>query len=136
MRPARRAAAASRAGACCQPRLHRAGRRYASAVDVSASLPGTLGDVLAAARSGYDELLAVAEEIEDEWSETNDLASAWAARFDEVEAARGNEPASPRIGAAVAALVEEARAIDDPHRAIDWLSTFPQVLLIALGEPL
>ncbi|HLO35163.1 MAG TPA: hypothetical protein VK194_03740 [Candidatus Deferrimicrobium sp.] len=35
---------------------------------------------------------------------------------------------------AVAALVAEAEAIEDAHRAIDWLSTFPQVLLIALGE--
>ena len=29
---------------------------------------------------------------------------------------------------------EWAAAITDPHRAIDWLSTYPQVVLIALGE--
>ena len=105
-------------------------------MDASVSFPRTIREVLAAARTGYDDLLAVAEEIEDEWSETNDLAAAWSLRFDEVEAARGDEAASPRIGAAVAARVDEAGAIVDPHRAIDWLSTFPQVLLIAIGEPL
>lgn len=31
-------------------------------------------------------------------------------------------------------LVEEAGRITDPHRAIDWLSTLPQVALAALGE--
>ena len=36
--------------------------------------------------------------------------------------------------AAVDALDRESGAIDDPHRAIDWLSTFPQLLLVALGE--
>jgi hypothetical protein len=35
---------------------------------------------------------------------------------------------------AVDTLEREADAIDDPHRAIDWLSTFPQLLLVALGE--
>jgi hypothetical protein len=112
----------------------RAPRRYASAVDGSPTHPGTVGDVLAVARAGYDDLLALAEEIEDEWSETNDLATAWRDRIDEVAAARGAEAARDRLAAAVAALVDEARSVDDPHRAIDWLSTFPQVLLIALEE--
>ena len=103
-------------------------------MDTSASGSQTVGDVLAAARVGYDALQALAEEIEDEWSETNDLAAAWRDRFDEVEAAREHEVVPPRLGAAVAALVVEADAVADPHRAIDWLSTFPQVLLIALGE--
>lgn len=91
-------------------------------------------DLLAHARAGYDDLQVLAEEIEDEWSETNDLAAAWRDRFDQVEATRGPQAASPRVGAAVDALVAEIGAVDDPHRAIDWLSTFPQVLLIALGE--
>ena len=34
----------------------------------------------------------------------------------------------------VARAVDEARLISDPHRAIDWLSTLPQVVLVALGE--
>jgi hypothetical protein len=98
------------------------------------STPRTVAAVLGDARDGYAELLAVAETIEDEWSETNELATAWQDRFDVLESARGNEPVDNRVVLAVGALVGEAAAIDDPHRAIDWLSTFPQVLLVALGE--
>jgi hypothetical protein len=97
--------------------------------------PGsTIAAVLDAARPAYDRLLERAEEVEDEWSYVNDLADAWRARLDEVDAARGGEPAGPELVAAVDALGGEVDAIDDPHRAIDWLSTFPQLLLVALGE--
>lgn len=98
------------------------------------SIPATVAAVLGHARGGYAGLLAVAETIEDEWSETNELATAWENRFDELESGRGNEPVDDRIVFATRALVAESASIDDPHRAIDWLSTFPQVLLIALGE--
>ena len=94
----------------------------------------TIGDAIDVARQAYDELAAFAEDIEDEWSFINDLAAAWTARMDAVAAARGNEPAAVGAAEAVSALVAEAAAIDDPHRAIDWLSTFPQVLLVAFGE--
>jgi hypothetical protein len=94
----------------------------------------TIGDAIAAARPAYDELTALAEDIEDEWSYVNDLATAWIERMDDVADARGHEPAAHGVAAAVPALVAEVAALDDPHRAIDWLSTFPQVLLIALGE--
>jgi hypothetical protein len=96
--------------------------------------PTTLADLLGRARVAYEALLAVGETIEDEWSETNDLASAWLARFDDVGGARGHDPVSGRTALAAAALFAEVGAIDDPHRAIDWLSTFPQVLLVAIGE--
>ena len=39
-------------------------------------------------------------------------------------------PAGPAIERAIA----EIGRITDPHRAIDWLSTFPQVVLIAAGR--
>jgi hypothetical protein len=52
----------------------------------------------------------------------------------EVADSRGADPAGPGVAAAIGLLSAEAAAIDDPHRAIDWLSTFPQVLLIAVGE--
>jgi hypothetical protein len=103
-------------------------------VDGSAGTPSTIAEVLELARIGYAELLEIAEGIEDEWSETNDLAAAWRARIDEVELARGAEAVSARVVAAARALVAEAALIDDPHRAIDWLSTYPQVLLVALDE--
>jgi hypothetical protein len=94
----------------------------------------SLADALTVARPAYDALLEQAEEIEDEWSYVNDLSSAWLARLDDVERDRGGEPVSADILAAIETLVAEAERIDDPHRAIDWLSTFPQVLLVALGE--
>jgi hypothetical protein len=52
-----------------------------------------------------------------------------------VAAARSTERATPELERAVDALIDEVSAIEDEHRAIDWLSTFPQVLLTALGEP-
>ena len=94
----------------------------------------TVADAIAEARPAYDHLAALAEVVGDEWSFINALASAWTGRLDAVDDARGHEPAAPGVAAAVAALVAEAEAIEDAHRAIDWLSTFPQVLLIALGE--
>jgi hypothetical protein len=95
---------------------------------------GTVADAIAAALVAYEALTELGEEIEDEWSYVNDLSAAWRDRIAAVDDARGDEPAPPGVEAAVATLTTEATAVDDPHRAIDWLSTFPQVLLIALGE--
>ncbi len=94
----------------------------------------TVADAIVAAQPAYDALAELAEDVEDEWSYVNDLATAWRDRFDEISAARGDEPAAPGLAVAIEALAAEAIAVDDPHRAIDWLSTYPQVLLIALGE--
>lgn len=94
----------------------------------------TIADAIVAAQAAYDTLAGLAEDVADEWSYVNDLATAWRDRFDEVVAARGYEPASVGVAAAIDAVAAEAGAIDDPHRAIDWLSTCPQIVLIALGE--
>ena len=94
----------------------------------------TVDDVIARALEAYASLTELGEEIEDEWSYVNDLAEAWRARFDEVVAARGAEAADAATVGAVDAAAMEVGRIEDPHRAIDWLSTFPQVVLIALGE--
>jgi hypothetical protein len=105
-------------------------------VDAPPILPAdaSIADVVGAARPAYEDLATLGEDVEDEWSYVTDLRAAWTERLDEVEAARGHEAAGPGVAAAVAVLVLEAAAIDDPHRAIDWLSTFPQVLLVAIGE--
>jgi hypothetical protein len=94
----------------------------------------TIADAIAAARPAYEDLASLGEDVEDEWSYVTDLAAAWTDRLDEVAAARGGEDAGPGARDAIDALVAEAAAIDDPHRAIDWLSTFPQILLLAVGE--
>jgi hypothetical protein len=96
----------------------------------------SIADVIARAIAAYEALQAVGEAIEDEWTYVNDLATAWCGRLREVAAARGGEAAPPGSSEAVDRLIEEAGSITDPHRAIDWLSTYPQVVLIALGEGL
>lgn len=95
----------------------------------------TVADVIDLALQSYAALTELGEEVEDEWSYVTDLSEAWRVRLDEVTAARGDSPADPAIVTAIAALADEAARISDPHRVIDWLSTFPQVVLVALGEP-
>ena len=77
-----------------------------------------------------------------------ELAAAWrpsleAARDAAADAAgsgsaeAGAAPAGAAPAGAAAALdrlVDEVGRIVDPHRAIDWLSTFPQVALLAVGR--
>ena len=94
----------------------------------------TVGEVLARALDAYEDLGSLGEEVEDEWTYVTDLQSTWRERFDEVVAGRGAEPVDPRAAAAVALAIAEIGRIEDPHRAIDWLSTFPQVVLLAVGE--
>ena len=43
---------------------------------------------------------------------------------------------APTTEAAIDRAIDEIGRIEDPHRAIDWLSTFPQVVLVALGASL
>ena len=90
-------------------------------------------DVLERALDAYTRLAESGEEVEDEWSYIQDLTEAWEARLQEVRTARSGERAE-----AVAA-VDAAMRRDRPDRGcasgVDWLSTFPQVTLIALGEP-
>lgn len=94
----------------------------------------TVADLIDRALAGFDALAAAAEPVTDEWQYLTDLDTVWRARLRAVADSRGHEPAPPAADAAIAALVDEAARITDPHRAIDWLSTLPQVALAALGE--
>lgn len=82
----------------------------------------------------YDALVALAEDVEDEWSYVNDLSNAWRARLQDLESRRADELLTADAARALDALIGEIGSIRDPHRAIDWLSTAPQVALLALGE--
>ena len=97
-------------------------------------MAATIADLIDRALAGFDALAATAEPIADEWQYLTDLDTVWRARLRAVAEARGAEPAPPGAEAAIEALVAEAGRITDPHRAIDWLSTLPQVALAALGE--
>ena len=100
----------------------------ASNADQSA-IPASVGAAAALAVDGLLALGALGEDVDDEWQYVQDLVEAWQDRLEEVGSARGDESLDPARGAAVARVVDEARLIDDPHRAIDWLSTLPQVAL-------
>jgi hypothetical protein len=84
--------------------------------------------------SAYDDLVVLGEEVEDEWSYVNDLAATWRARLSELADRRGDELLAPNVIAAVDQLIAEVSLIGDPHRAIDWLSTAPQIVALAAGE--
>ncbi|TFG68117.1 MAG: hypothetical protein E4H24_04450 [Thermomicrobiales bacterium] len=94
----------------------------------------TFQELIDRALDAYAELAELGETVEDEWSYVNDLADAWRARFDHVVEHRGHAPAPDEASEATDRAIDEIGRIEDPHRAIDWLSTFPQVVLIAMGE--
>ena len=88
-------------------------------------------DVAGRAANAYRALAELAETVEDEWQYVTDLTEAYGAGIEAL-----GEDTSPLPVGAVAAVDEaiaEIGLIADPHRAIDWLSTFPHVVAIALG---
>jgi hypothetical protein len=94
----------------------------------------TFQELIDRALDAYAELAELGETVEDEWSYVNDLADAWRTRFDLVAEHRGDGPAPDDASEATDRAIDEIGRIEDPHRAIDWLSTFPQVVLLAIGE--
>lgn len=86
------------------------------------------------ALEAYAALAELGEDVEDEWSYVNDLAESWREQLIATAGRRGGEDVPAEAGAAVDRAIAEIGLITDPHRAIDWLSTFPQVVLLALGE--
>jgi ATP:corrinoid adenosyltransferase len=96
--------------------------------------PATVAQAIERVLTAYADLTALGEEIEDEWSYVNDLAAAWRERLETVADARPDTTLSDEVDAAIDRAIDEIERITDPHRAIDWLSTFPQVTLLALGE--
>lgn len=99
-------------------------------------MPETVQSIIDRALPAYAALAELGEEIEDEWSYVNDLAETWRVQLADVAVRRGTEVAPDERGAAVDRVISEVGLISDPHRAIDWLSTFPQVVLLALDEAL
>lgn len=94
----------------------------------------TVADLIARALGAFEVLAQTAEPVAEEVQYLADLETVWGARLRSVAEARGAEAAPAGAEAAIEALGGEAAAITDPHRAIDWMSTLPQVALAALGE--
>lgn len=96
--------------------------------------PTTVTQSIERVLAAYADLAELGEEIEDEWSYVNDLASAWRERLEAVADRDPDKILGDDVDAAIDRAIDEIGRITDPHRAIDWLSTFPQVTLLALGE--
>ena len=94
----------------------------------------TITDLIDRALAGYADLTSLGEEIEDEWSYVTELSAAWTDRLQAVAGEQGDAPAPDALVVAIDRALDEIAGIEDPHRAIDWLSTFPQVVLVAMGQ--
>jgi glutamate mutase epsilon subunit len=97
--------------------------------------PSTVGGAIELALEAYATLTALGEDVEDEWTYVDDLSTAWRERLEAVGRANFDQPLPTEVGAGIRVAIDEIERIRDPHRAIDWLSTFPQVVLVMLGEP-
>jgi hypothetical protein len=94
----------------------------------------TIRTAIDRAVDAYGALTELGESIEEEWSYVTELSEAWRTRLDRVVASRGEEPAPDEVSAAIDRAIAEIGLITDVHRAIDWLSTFPQIVLVSMGE--
>ncbi len=95
----------------------------------------TVGAAIEVALEAYETLTSLGEDVEDEWTYVDDLSTAWRKHLEAVATANPDRPLPEERGVAIRLAIEEIERIVDPHRAIDWLSTFPQIVLVALGEP-
>ena len=95
----------------------------------------TLQALLDRAIETLEALGALGEDVEDEWTYVTDLVAAQRLRLEAIAERRGDDPADAATERAVELAAEEVDLITDPHRAIDWLSTFPELVALAVGEP-
>jgi hypothetical protein len=79
----------------------------------------------------YRALADLAEAVEDEWQYVTDLVDAYMPSIEALGG--GTAPLPTGAVAAVDEAIAEIGLITDPHKAIDWLSTFPHVVALALG---
>jgi hypothetical protein len=96
----------------------------------------TLQALVDRAVEALEALGALGEDVEDEWTYVTDLVAAQRLRLEAIVERRGDELADADAERAIDLAVEEVNLIADPHRAIDWLSTFPELVALAVGEPI
>ena len=90
-------------------------------------------DVVERAAAAYRALADLAETVEDEWQYVTDLTDAYLPSLEALAKADSGRPLPAGAAEAVDEAIAEIGLITDPHRAIDWLSTFPHVVALALG---
>ena len=96
----------------------------------------TVDDVVDRALAALDALGLLGEDVEDEWIYVTDLVAAQRVRLEGIVERRSGEPLAAERAAAVDLAIAATGAILDPNRAIDWLSTFPDLVALALAEPI
>jgi hypothetical protein len=94
----------------------------------------TIPELMERAIAALETLAATAEPVDDEQQYVRDLVLVWSARLRAVGADRSAQAGAAEMDDAIDWIAAEAGRVADPHRAIDWLSTLPQVVLLAVGE--
>jgi hypothetical protein len=89
--------------------------------------------VVERAVEAYQTLADLAEAVEDEWQYVTDLADAYLPSIRALAEANPGRSLTANQVAAVDETIAEIGLITDPHKAIDWLSTFPHLVALALG---
>jgi hypothetical protein len=100
-------------------------------VSRSESATGDPAGAIERAADAYSTLGELGETIEDEWQYVADLVEAYLPAISALRLPAGD--AGLEAAAALDEAIAEIGAITDPHRAIDWLSTFPHVAALAVG---
>lgn len=95
----------------------------------------SLSAVIDRALDAYLALGELGEQIADEWQYVTDLVAVHAGDLRALAADDPDRPVTREVVAAIDLAIEEVGLISDPHRAIDWLSTFPQVVRVAVAPP-
>jgi hypothetical protein len=97
--------------------------------------PREAAAVIERALDAYRVLAELGEQVEDEWQYINDLVAVHSADLLALAAAAPDRILPVAAASAVDLAIEEIGLITDPHRAIDWLSTFPQIVRVTVGPP-
>ena len=100
---------------------------------VAGATAESVSAVIGRALEAYSRLGDLGEQIADEWQYVNDLVAVHSADLRSMAAADPERRLPPAVVGAVDLAIEEIGLIADPHRAIDWLSTFPQIVRVAVG---
>src|SRR5450759_401146 len=89
--------------------------------------------VVERAVEAYQTLADLAEAVEDEWQYVTDLTDAYLPSIQALAEANPGLSLAAKQVSAVDEAIAEIGLITDPHKAIDWLSTFPHEVGLARG---